>query len=209
MKVIATHVNADFDGFAAMVGLLKMHPEARLVFPGAKEPGLRQFLKETGIEIPEIPYRDVENVDHLILVDASREDRLGDFAEVLRQDPRPFVEIYDHHPVEQNTIVADSSHQDPYGSTTTIVVRELMERDVKFSSLEASILLAGIYEDTACFLSGGTTAEDFRAAQYLVEHGAEITVASRLLKHPLDPAQVDFFNALVAIAKHITSRGTG
>ena len=104
MKVIATHLNADFDGFAAMIGLLKMHPEAVFVFPGSKEPGLRHFLRDTGIEIPEVPLKEVKNVSHLFLVDASREDRIGELAAVLQMEPRPKVEIYDHHPDDQATI---------------------------------------------------------------------------------------------------------
>ena len=104
MKVIATHLNADFDGFAAMIGLLKIHPDAVLVFPGAKEPGLRHFLRDTGIEIPEVSLKDVKNVTHLILVDAAREDRIGELSEILKQQPRPRVEIYDHHPDEQATL---------------------------------------------------------------------------------------------------------
>src|SRR3989304_6915780 len=124
MKVIATHISADFDGFAAMVGLLKLHPDAKLVFPGAKEPTLRQFLKETAMEIPEIAPKELSNVVHLILVDVGREDRLGPLSPLLQQQStRPFVEIYDHHPGRQISIQADRFHVNPYGSTTTIVVQ--------------------------------------------------------------------------------------
>src|SRR5438067_12622325 len=104
MKIIATHVNADFDGFSAMLGLLKLHPDAKFVFPGAKEPGVRHFLEEMRLEIPEVSLREVESdIDHLILVDASREDRLGQLAAVLHRTPRPFVEIYDHHHADSGT----------------------------------------------------------------------------------------------------------
>lgn len=197
MKLIATHLNADFDGFASMIGLLKLHPDARLVFPGSKETALREFLKETGLEIPEIALSEISDVKHLILVDASREDRLGDLASVLMQEPRPFIEIYDHHPREQGNIKADLYHSHPYGATTTIVVLELLKTRPPLTSLEASILLGGIYEDTASFLSGGTTVEDFRAALFLLEQGAEVQVASKLMTNRLLPAHVDFFNALV------------
>ena len=198
MKLIATHINADFDGFASMIGLLKLHPDALLVFPGSKETALREFLKESGMEIPEIGIHQVKDVSHLILVDASREDRLGDLANILSQQPRPFVEIYDHHPPEQSTIRADINHSKPYGATTTIVVTELMKSEPSLTSLEASILLGGIYEDTASFVSPGTTREDFLAAQYLLERGAEVQVAAKLMTNRLLPAHVDFFNALVA-----------
>ncbi|HJZ13009.1 MAG TPA: CBS domain-containing protein, partial [Acidobacteriota bacterium] len=203
MKVIATHINADFDGFAAMIGLLKMHPDAMLVFPGAKEPGLRQFLKETPMDVPEIAVKEVKETTHLILVDAGREDRLGALTGALQQTPRPFIEIYDHHPERQITISADRYHVHRYGSTTTIVGLEMMEMSAEgkapvLSSLEASVMLAGIYEDTANFLSTGTTGEDLRVALFLLDRGAEINVVNRILTHRLRPDQVDFFNTMVS-----------
>lgn len=213
MKVIATHLNADFDGFAAMIGLLKMHPDAVFVFPGSKEPGLRHFLRDTGIEIPELPLKDVNNVSHLFLVDASREDRIGELASLLQMQPRPKVEIYDHHPDEQATLQGDVIHTANVGATTTIVVMQLMQKIAageveSLSSFEASILLAGIYEDTANFLSIGTTPEDFRAAMWLIEQGAEVPIVNRLLTHRLQPSQVAFFNELIARCENIHMEGT-
>jgi tRNA nucleotidyltransferase (CCA-adding enzyme) len=212
MKVIATHLNADFDGFAAMIGLLKIHPDAVLVFPGSKEPGLRHFLRDTGMEIPEISLKELKNVTELFLVDASREDRIGELAEILNEQPRPRVEIYDHHPDDQSTIAADAVHTANFGATTTIVVQELMSKkhdEIELlSTFEASILLAGIYEDTANFLSTGTTPEDFTAALWLVQQGAEIPLVNRMLTHRLQPGQVDFFNALVAHCETIHIEGT-
>src|SRR5262245_15016993 len=117
MKIIATHVNADFDGFAAMVGLLKLHPDAHLVFPGAKEPTLRHFFKENREDFPELSIREIKNVSHLILVDVGREDRLGPLSHFLEQESRPFIEIYDHHPQDQISIAADRLHVSPVGST--------------------------------------------------------------------------------------------
>jgi tRNA nucleotidyltransferase (CCA-adding enzyme) len=81
MKVIATHVQADFDGFAAMVGLLRLHPDAVLVFPGSMEAGLRHFLKESGLHLPIVSVKEVQDVKHLILVDACREERFGVLAQ--------------------------------------------------------------------------------------------------------------------------------
>jgi tRNA nucleotidyltransferase (CCA-adding enzyme) len=207
MKIIATHVNADFDGFAAMVGLLKLHPDAHLVFPGAKEPTLRHFFKENREDFPELAVRDIENVDHLILVDVGREDRLGPLAHLLEQTPRPLIEIYDHHPPDQISIAADRLHVSPVGSTTTIVVQELMKAPVSFTSLEASILLAGIYEDTANFLSSGCAREDFEAALFLVQKGAEVALVNRLLSHRLQPDQAAFFNQMVSNCEQIEMDG--
>ncbi len=196
-----------------MIGLLKMYPDAVLVFPGAKEPGLRHFLRDTGIELPEVSLKDIKNVSHLFLVDASREDRIGELSSVLQTKPRPKVEIYDHHPDEQATIEGDVVHAANVGATTTIVVMELMEKTAageieSLSSFEASILLAGIYEDTANFLSTGTTPEDFRAALWLNEQGAEVAIVNRLLTHRLQPSQVAFFNELIARCETVHMEGT-
>ncbi len=166
-----------------MVGLLKLHPDAHLVFPGAKEPTLRHFFSENRDDFPELSVRDMNDVSHLILVDVGREDRLGPLSALLIQEKRPFVEIYDHHPPEQITIRADQLHVRPFGSTTTIVVHELMNASVLLTSFEASILLAGIYEDTANFASTGVTPEDFQAALFLMNNGAEIALVNRLLTH--------------------------
>ena len=75
-------------------------------------------------------------------------------------------------------------------------------------SFEASILLAGIYEDTANFLSIGTTPEDFHASVWLIEQGAEIPIVNRLLTHRFQPAQVAFFNELIARCETIHMEGT-
>jgi len=210
MKIIATHVNADFDGFAAMVGLMKLHPDAKLVFPGSREPGLRQFFRETAMEVPEIPVKDVQSVTHLILVDVARGERLGVLEDLLKRSPRPLIEVYDHHPEEQGNIRADHAHIHPYGSTTTIVVLQLMHAGGKLpalTSLEASVLLAGIYEDTANFLSAGTTPEDLRAALWLLEQGAEINIVNRILTHRLNPDQTAFFHSMVANCERLTLEG--
>jgi tRNA nucleotidyltransferase (CCA-adding enzyme) len=208
MKIISTHVNADFDGFAAMIGLLKLHPDAHLVFPGAKEPTLRHFFNENRGDFPELSLKEIRDVSHLILVDVGREDRLGPLASILQQPNRPFVEIYDHHPQEQISIAANQLHIHPYGSTTTIVVEELMKTGVPLTSFEASILLAGIYEDTANFLSTGCTSEDFQAALFLLNNGAEIALVNRLLTHRLHPDQAAFFNKMVAHCEQIQIEGS-
>jgi tRNA nucleotidyltransferase (CCA-adding enzyme) len=208
MKIISTHVNADFDGFAAMVGLLKLHPDAHLVFPGAKEPTLRHFLKENHCDFPELSLKEVRDVTHFILVDVGREDRLGPLADILHQPNPPIVEIYDHHPKEQISIRADHVHIYPYGSTTTIVVHQFMKSSITLTSFEASILLAGIYEDTANFLSTGSVPEDFEAALYLLKNGAEISLVNRLLTHRLQPDQAAFFNKMVSNTEQIEIEGS-
>lgn len=187
---------------------MKLHPDAVLVFPGSKEPGLHQFLKQSGIEFPEVSIRDIQNITHCMLVDVSRTDRLGPLAAILDQSPRPFIEIYDHHPEDQANVQADRIHFLECGATTTIVVSELINQKTSLPSFEASILLAGIYEDTANFLSPGTRPVDFQAAQYLLSQGAEIGIVNRLLTHRLQPEQMSFFNTMVSSCEQVNLEGS-
>ena len=47
MRVITTHINADFDGMASMIAAQKLYPDALLVFPGSQEKTLRDFISQT------------------------------------------------------------------------------------------------------------------------------------------------------------------
>ena len=44
MDVITSHTNADFDTLGGMVGAKKLYPDARVVFPGSMEKGLRDAV---------------------------------------------------------------------------------------------------------------------------------------------------------------------
>src|SRR4030066_1162511 len=98
MEVITSHTNADFDTFASMLAAKKLYPEARLVFSGSLEKGLRDALPS--IDIPYIYEKakdvDLSKVERLIIVDVRHPSRIGPFAEVAARDG---VEIqkYDHH----------------------------------------------------------------------------------------------------------------
>ena len=44
MEIIATHLGADFDALASALLARKLHPEARVFFPGSKEESVRRML---------------------------------------------------------------------------------------------------------------------------------------------------------------------
>ncbi|MCK7510039.1 MAG: hypothetical protein MZV70_42390 [Desulfobacterales bacterium] len=51
MEVITSHIQADFDAFASMLAARKLHPGAILVFPGAQEKNLRDYLAQASPEV--------------------------------------------------------------------------------------------------------------------------------------------------------------
>ena len=46
MKVITTHLNADFDCLASMMAAKKLYPDAHLILPGSSERLVDEFLEE-------------------------------------------------------------------------------------------------------------------------------------------------------------------
>jgi len=56
---------------------------------------------------------------------------------------------------------------------------------VKLTAEEATVLMAGIYEDTGFLTYPSTTAKDFEAAAFLLKKGADLSVVSDLLKREL------------------------
>ena len=50
MELIATHIGADFDALASSLIARKLHPEARLFFPGSREESVRRMLESGFIE---------------------------------------------------------------------------------------------------------------------------------------------------------------
>ena len=79
MELLSTHVGADFDGFAAMLVARRLHPEARLFFPGSREGSLRRMIEALGIEVPELRQKDVDPaaLTRVILCDIRQRDRVA------------------------------------------------------------------------------------------------------------------------------------
>src|SRR5688572_23409700 len=100
MELLVTHLGADFDAFAAMVVAQRLHPQARLFFPGSREGSLRRMLQVRGVELAELRHRDVDpaTLTRVMLCDTRQRERLGVVAQWLAARPEVEVLAYDHHP---------------------------------------------------------------------------------------------------------------
>ncbi len=94
MRLITTHINADFDGLASMVAAQKIYPDAVMAFPGSQERNVREFISQSllySYDFPKVKDIDLKAVDTLILVDTRSSERIGPFADCLskprHQDP--------------------------------------------------------------------------------------------------------------------------
>jgi tRNA nucleotidyltransferase (CCA-adding enzyme) len=209
IQVITTHINADFDGLASMLAAKKLYPEARVVFPGAQERSLRDFLVQSTFylfETDRIRDIDLDRVGTLILVDTRDRSRIGRFAEIVDCDGVA-IHIYDHHPPCDDDLQGHKEIIREVGANTTLMVEILRENRVQLSPDEATILALGIYEDTGSLTFSSTTEADFLAMAYLRSRGANLSVVSDLITRELTAEQVFLLNDLVRSVRKIRIQG--
>jgi tRNA nucleotidyltransferase (CCA-adding enzyme) len=191
-EVITTHMNADFDALASMIAAQKLYPNATLVFPGSQERNLRNFfLHSTSylFNFTKIKHIDFDRVKRLILVDTRQKSRIGRFA-ALAERPDIDIHIYDHHHDSEDDIRGRVEFIREVGSATTILTDLIKERGIPLSADEATIMCLGIHEDTGSFTFSSTRPDDYRAAAWLAEQGADTNLISDMLTRELTAEQV-------------------
>ncbi|MCX5780583.1 MAG: putative manganese-dependent inorganic diphosphatase [Firmicutes bacterium] len=78
------------------------------------------------------------------------------------------IEIIDHHRVgDLQTLWPIYFHNEPVGSTSTLVADMFLQNHIAMSEKLATLLLSGIMSDTMIFRSPTTTAKDHRVAEEL------------------------------------------
>ncbi len=196
MEVILTHENADFDAIASLLGAQKLFSEAVPVLPRRINRNVRAFLSLYGAALPfvypdDLPRRTVRRV---ILVDTQA------LTTVRGMRPDTPVDIIDHHALTRELPPHWTFRGEPLGATTTLLVEEMARRDIPVTPIEATLLLMGIYEDTGNLSYMTTTARDARAAAWLLERGASLTIVGEFLQYPLTPSQQELYERLLESA---------
>ena len=209
MDVITTHVNADFDCVGSMVAAKKLYPEALLVFSGAQEKGVRDFFqKQTGTppEFTRLKDLDFTSITRLIVVDCQHSSRIARFAE-LAKGGEVELHIFDHHPKASGDLPATGGVIRPCGSTTTILTGFLMKRGIEVTPFEATLMMLGIHEDTGNLTFPSTTVEDYAAAAWLLERGANLNEVADSIGKELTAEQVSLLNDLLNSLKTSSLKG--
>ncbi len=207
MKLITSHINADFDALASMIAAKKIYPDAAMVFPGSQERKVRDFIEVFHpADIRRLRDIDLAQITHLIVVDAKHADRLGPLASLLSRS-NVKVHIYDHHPFGENDIRGEQEMVEEVGATATIFVELLRDRKLRPTPMEATILALGIYEETGSLLFPSTTERDILAAAYLLKRGANLNIVSSYIKMDLNRQELDLLNELVTSSTEIVLRG--
>ena len=200
MEVITSHIQADFDAFASMIAARMLYPEALLVFPGAQEKNLRDYIARAPKEITDYIAKqktiDLEEITRLIIVDTRQLSRIGDFSAIIGREGVEVI-IYDHHPPCDDDIKGDSEHCMELGSNIALMLEVLKQNGLTPSPEQATIMAMGIYEDTGSLLFPSTRPEDCHALADLIKWGADLREVSQAILRELRPEQVDVLDQLI------------
>lgn len=207
MELITSHINADFDAFASMVGARRLYPGAELVFPGSQEKRVRDFIDSfQPVPLKRVKDIDLESVKRLIVVDTKSPDRTGPFRGLLGR-PGVDVHVYDHHLHGKTDIHGSVEVIEHVGAASTLFTEILKGKGIKPSPLEATVFCLGIYEETGNLLFPTTTERDMLAASYLLKCGASLNIVSTYLKAEISVDEIGVLSELTRSARELVIGG--
>ena len=192
MRIILTHEQADFDALASLLGAHLIDEGAVPVLPRRMNRNVRAFVTLYGMDLPFVDPRDLsgEPIENLILVDTQST------ISVKGMSPETKVQVIDHHPKREDINLDWKITTEDTGATATLFVETLRERDTLLNTVQATLLLLGIYEDTGSLTYSRTTPRDLHAAAFLLERGASLSIAADFLNHPLSIQQQALYDRL-------------
>ncbi len=199
MHIILTHEQSDFDAIASLLGAHLMDEATIPVLPRKMNRNVRAFLTLYDVDLPFVDPRDLPNdsIEAVTLVDTQS------LISVKGMSENTHVRVIDHHPLREELPIDWMITVSGTGANTTLFVEIVRERDLILSTVQATLLLLGIYEDTGSLTYDRTTARDLRAAGYLLEQGASLHIASDFLNHPLSNGQQIIYDQLRESIEHV------
>jgi len=203
MRIILTHEQTDFDGLASLLGAYLVDEQATPILPRRINRNVRGFITLYGAELPFVDPRDfrAESIESVCLVDTQSLISIKGMG-----DDTP-VKVIDHHSPRGDVPENWEITTDETGANTTLFVEALQEAHIPLNTVQATLLLLGIYEDTGSLTYSRTTPRDVRAAAYLLEEGANLSIANDFLNHPLSLEQQAIYDQLREAAEYMNIHG--
>jgi len=201
MQVVTTHKNTDFDAMASTIAALILYPEAVPVLPRKVNPNVKAFLSihKDIFKISSFDDISLGDVKRLIVVDINSWGRLGRIRG-LKKNKKLEIFLWDHHS-NAGDIKPTWKCQEPVGANITLMVRQLKQEKKILSPIQATLFLAGLYEDTGNLTFPSSTAEDAYAAAYLLERKADLNIISSFLRPAYGEKQKNVLFEMLQSAK--------
>jgi len=184
VKIITTHRNPDFDGFASCVAAKKLYTDHVIAISGRPSQNLLEYLRIYGDRFEYVTEKELEeDVEKIVLVDTSSSKRVGE--KIRRFLDKADVTIYDHHPETENEDIHGIRRIEKLGATITMMVELLIDQGLEIDPIEATLFMIALYEDTGNLLYSSTTPRDIEVAKILLERGANLEEVSNFVKTDL------------------------
>ena len=206
MKLVTSHATTDFDGFASCVAVQKLDPEVRIGLSGGFARDISDFLS---LHRDRFPYEDtkdlqLDQVRTLILVDVRRRSRLQHVASVLDPAAQAKIVVWDHHPASSDDIRGDEEIVQPVGAVTSLLVEEMIARQIELDPIEATLFALGIHADTGSLSYARTSSRDAAALAWLLGQGARPALVEHFARPPLLPEdRAILINVLSCLEDHM------
>ncbi len=207
MDVVTTHNSSDFDALASLTAAGIYYPDARLILPGRINPNVQAFLSfhKDLFDFPSFKDIDPEAITRLIVVDTNQWKRL-DRLNCLAQKQDLDIHVWDHHDIPSD-MAASQVRQETTGACTTLFMEVFESRGIELTPIQATLFLAGIYEDTGNLSFPSTTARDAKAVAYLLTRKADLNVLGSFLRPAYDVRQKDVLFEMLQKAERINIGG--
>lgn len=182
MQIITTHKNTDFDAMASLVAATLLYPEATPVLPKTSNPNVKAFLSihKDIFDMSSSADIDLDAVSSLIVVDINSWGRLGRVGKLKNRENLEII-LWDHHG-SVGDIQPTWKCQEKMGANITLMTRQLKLEKKELTPIQATLFLAGLYEDTGNLTFPSSTAEDAYAAAYLLEQKADLNIINSFLR---------------------------
>jgi len=193
MDIIMTHEQADFDGFASILGAYLLEDRAYPILPNTLNRNVQQFYNSYRFELPFILPQALpkQNIQTITLVDTQS------LVTIKGTGKDTHICIFDHHKIRDDLDPNWEFNAIQTGACTTYFVEHLMEHNSNLSMIQATLLLLGIYEDTGSLTYTSTTARDAQAVAFLLAQGASLKIAANFLNPSLSANQQKVLDMLI------------
>lgn len=194
MHLITTHQNSDFDAVASLLAAHRLYPQAQPVLPYTLNRNVQAFVTLYGRPFPFVRANQLENrpITQLTLVDTQQRPPLKNLS------AETHIHIIDHHDPPDTELPNVTLSLTDTGATITYLIEQLREQGLTVSTIEATLYLLAIYEDTGSLTYGSTTARDLQAAAWLLAEGqGELDLVREYLNYSMTPAQIALYNQLM------------
>ena len=207
MQIVTTHKGTDFDGLASVIAATLIYPDTVPVLPRNINPNIKAFLSihKDLFNVYSVDEVDIGKVTKLIVVDANSWRRL-DRMDALMGNKEIEILLWDHH-ANAGDIEPHWKNQENMGANITLMIRALKESKQTLSPMQATLFLAGLYEDTGNLMFPSTNPEDAYAAAYLLDLKADLNILGALLKPGYGEKQKNILYEMLQHAQRIKVNG--